>query len=87
MSTPERPLTRRQLKELRMTGQLPVVVPGAPPVQQGQPADADEKPAAPEPTRDDAARPATPAPERPAQPEPAAEPRAPASVVASTASG
>jgi len=29
MSTPERPLTRRQLKELRQTGQLPVVTPDA----------------------------------------------------------
>ncbi|GAB2523680.1 hypothetical protein GCM10027064_21370 [Microbacterium petrolearium] len=73
MSTPERPLTRRQLKELRMTGQLPVVVPGAPPVQQGQPADADEKPVAPEPTHDDADQRAKPtsAPQPPA-PQPAA---------------
>ncbi|WP_261163801.1 hypothetical protein [Microbacterium sp. Marseille-Q6965] len=62
MSTPERPLTRRQLKELRMTGQLPVVVPGATPVQQGQPATADDKPAAAAPKRDEERRP-TPAPE------------------------
>ena len=72
MSTPDRPLTRRQLKEMRLTGQVPVVDPdAAADATQQAPG---EKPAATQPPKPETANPPaqapTPEPMQPAAPKP-----------------